>query len=277
MHEYDDRVLLHIFNALHGNLLNIGCCNWKLFRVGRRLLAHFRCLVCETGGLRLDAFPRDQRKFRLLSQTNTTKVYPWRCYRCGVQQEAENINLRRVSQYNRKCDVCCDFLHASPPPHSYMQNCGRRRNMLYRCNRCLHGIPPKFSLILRGICLDWTNMISYSSKSLVLFLVIATMSAETSPYRCTWTTRVGWRYNVRGQIVPLELRGIILFLGQKFTRPYSRHQHGIMTSRFIRMPPPLSEPRQMKWVLLSNNTVVHRVCCDPEWTGWHCYTCNHPH
>ena len=104
-----------------------------------------------------------------------------------------------------------------------------------------------------------------------------TLSAETSPYRCTWKTGCDLSYDVHGEIVPLDLRGIIIFLGDKFTRPYSRHQSGIMTSRFIRMPPPLSEPRQMKWVTLSNNTVVHRVCCHPEWTGYFCYTCNHRH
>ena len=158
-----------------------------------------------------------------------------------------------------------------------MQNRGRRRNMLYRCNRCLHGFPPKFALILRGICLDWTNMLSYSPKSLVLFLVIATMSAETRPYRRTWITHDGWRKDAFGQMVPLDLSGIVLFLGQKFTRPYSRHQSGIMTSCFTRMPPSLSESRQMKWVTLSNNTVAHRVCCHPEWIGYFCHTCNHQH
>ena len=102
VNELRDHVLLDILNALHGNLLTIGCCNRKLFRIARSLLAHFRCRVCQTAGLRLRAFPRDQRKFRLYSRTTTSFVYPWRCYRCGVQQEAENINQRRLSLHDRK-------------------------------------------------------------------------------------------------------------------------------------------------------------------------------
>ena len=186
VNELGEHVMLDILNALHGNLLNIGCCNRILFHSSRSLLAHFRCRVCQTAGLLLRAFPRDQRKFRLLSTTKASEVYPWRCYRCGVKQEAENINRRRLSLYDRKCDVCCDFLHASPPPYSYMQNCRRRGNGLYRCNRCLHGAPPKFSLTLRGICFDWKNMLHHSLQSRVLFLVLKTLSAETNPYRRTW-------------------------------------------------------------------------------------------
>ena len=146
----------------------ICCCNRKLFRIARSLLPHFRCRVCQTSGLRLSAFPRDQRKFRLFSKTNTSQVYPWRCYRCGLRQEAENINRRRLSLYDRKCDVCCDILHASPPPYTYLQNlkCKRSNKLpLYRCSRCLHGVQPKFSLVLRGICLDWKNMLHHSHRA----------------------------------------------------------------------------------------------------------------
>ena len=170
MNQLRDHVLLHILKAAHGSLLNIACCNWKLFRVGRSLLTHFRCRVCQTSGLRLSAFPRVQRKFRL--STDSANVYLWRWYRCGVRQEAETINRRRLGMYDRKCAVCCDFLHASPPPYSYMQNCSRRGNMLYRCNRCLHGAPSNFSLTLRGICLDWKNMLHHSLQSRVLVLVL---------------------------------------------------------------------------------------------------------
>jgi hypothetical protein len=285
VNELRDNGLLDILNALHGNLLNIGCCNRKLFRIARSLLAHFRCRVCQTAGLRLRAFPRDQRKFRLFSKTNTSQVYPWRCYRCGVRQEAETINRRRLRMYDRKCAVCCDFLHASPPPYSYMQNCSRRRNMLYRCSRCLHGAPPSFSLALRGICLDWENMLHDSPQSLydggdcsgVLFLVIKTLTEETRPYRCTWKTGVGCRYDAHGEIVPLDLRGIIIFLGEKFTRPYSRREHGIMTSDFIRDPDWTTQRRKIKWVLTGFNQVVHRTCCHPDSTGYFCNVCSHQH
>jgi hypothetical protein len=261
----------------------ICCCNRKLFRIARSLLPHFRCRVCQTSGLRLSAFPRVQRKFRL--STDSANVYPWRCYRCGVRQEAETINRRRLCMYDRKCAVCCDFLHASPPPYSYMQNCSRRRNMLYRCSRCLHGAPPSFSLALRGICLDWENMLHDSPQSLydggdcsgVLFLVIKTLTEETRPYRCTWKTGVGCRYDAHGEIVPLDLRGIIIFLGEKFTRPYSRREHGIMTSDFIRDPDWTTQRRKIKWVLTGFNQVVHRTCCHPDWTGYFCNVCSHQH
>jgi len=257
---FNDTIVISVLSLVdHTSIQKAGCCHKKIFLIARSLLAHFRCRVCMTAGLYLTAFPVSQRKFRL--STHGPIVYPWRCYQCGVKKEAESINHRRLRQYVQTCAVCCQFLYESPPPYSYMQNSRSKDPRMRRCNRCLHGMPPKLSIELRLTCRDWRYS---ASRSPVFFLFARNLTEATGPYRCTWRNTVG-------------LQGLVIFLGPKFTRPYGPMDRGMKTSCFIRRPELIIHPRPMKWIITPLNQVIHRVCCKPDWSGWFCHVCNHQH
>ena len=86
------------------------------------------------------------------------------------------------------------------------------------------------------------------------------------------TCRYPWKYSI-------IQHGFVLFLGREFIqRCESTHnaQQSFCSSSFHR-PSDIENPRRMTWALTGFNQVVHRTCCEPDWSGWFCHICKHQH